>query len=123
MDSGILKIQDSILVCSPHPRIPHTADNLSKQIYKRRNKIFPSFILGQFFDAKQKKGPIYGLYGLLLTRNLIKQLSCERTDRATPQQHVYHAAAIHILGIQVMRNSNGLLTIEDNFHRSTFMQE
>jgi hypothetical protein len=25
MDSGILMIQDSILVCSPDPRIPHTA--------------------------------------------------------------------------------------------------
>jgi FtsZ-binding cell division protein ZapB len=27
MDSGILMIQDSILVCSPDPRIPHTATN------------------------------------------------------------------------------------------------
>jgi hypothetical protein len=26
MDSGILMIQDSILVCSPDPSIPHTAD-------------------------------------------------------------------------------------------------
>jgi hypothetical protein len=26
MDSGILMIQDSILVCSPDPRIPHTAE-------------------------------------------------------------------------------------------------
>jgi hypothetical protein len=26
MDSGIVMIQDSILVCSPDPRIPHTAD-------------------------------------------------------------------------------------------------
>jgi hypothetical protein len=26
MDFGILMIQDSILVCSPDPRIPHTAD-------------------------------------------------------------------------------------------------
>jgi hypothetical protein len=26
MDSGILMIHDSILVCSPDPRIPHTAD-------------------------------------------------------------------------------------------------
>jgi hypothetical protein len=26
MDSGILMIQDSILVCSPDPRIPHTAN-------------------------------------------------------------------------------------------------
>jgi hypothetical protein len=25
MDSGILMIQDSILACSPDPRIPHTA--------------------------------------------------------------------------------------------------
>jgi hypothetical protein len=29
MDSGILMIQDSILVCSPDPRIPHTADSPS----------------------------------------------------------------------------------------------
>jgi hypothetical protein len=28
MDSGILMIQDSILVCSPDPRIPHTAQCL-----------------------------------------------------------------------------------------------
>jgi hypothetical protein len=29
MDSGILMIQDSILICSPDPRIPHTALELS----------------------------------------------------------------------------------------------
>jgi hypothetical protein len=28
MDSGILMLQDSILVCSPDPRIPHTAGEL-----------------------------------------------------------------------------------------------
>jgi hypothetical protein len=30
MDSGILMIQDSILVCSPDPRIPHTAEEAFK---------------------------------------------------------------------------------------------
>jgi hypothetical protein len=30
MDSGILMIQDSILVCSPDPRIPHTAEEKGK---------------------------------------------------------------------------------------------
>jgi hypothetical protein len=31
MDSGILMIQDSILVCSPDPRIPHTAHHKVQQ--------------------------------------------------------------------------------------------
>jgi hypothetical protein len=31
MDSGILMIQDSILVCSPDPRIPHTADQAGEK--------------------------------------------------------------------------------------------
>jgi hypothetical protein len=30
MDSGILMQQDSILVCSPNLRIPHTAKNICK---------------------------------------------------------------------------------------------
>jgi hypothetical protein len=40
MDSGILMIQDSILVCSPDPRIPHTAlyllrlGNVIKKLHK-----------------------------------------------------------------------------------------
>jgi hypothetical protein len=34
MDSGILMIQDSILVCSPDPRILHTADGTKTQTIK-----------------------------------------------------------------------------------------
>jgi hypothetical protein len=48
MDSGILMIQDSILVCSPDPRIPHTATQAftSGIIFQTQNFHTPYFSSG-----------------------------------------------------------------------------
>jgi hypothetical protein len=52
MDSGILMIQDSILVCSPDPRIPHTTPdfclkarlNWAKNVNEEREAPFQTLI-------------------------------------------------------------------------------
>jgi hypothetical protein len=64
MDSGILMIQDSILVCSPDPRIPHTAEERMARFEASTAEIQGTIgdlaaVLKRFMDQAEIRGQTY----------------------------------------------------------------
>jgi hypothetical protein len=77
-DSGILMIQDSILVCSPDPRIPHTAQRLKDEIrrlceYGVLRKINHSEWACPMFTISKLDGSLWSLADLREINKVIKR--------------------------------------------------